>query len=87
LAFLPREGDVGYPHGEDLRAGSPYTPEGITANARLIAAAPDLLMAAQLSLRLLDYLAAEQKGRGEDWIARVPLRAAIEKAVGLEVPA
>lgn len=57
------------------------------ANARLIAAAPDLLAAARLTLRLLEDLTAEQYSRGEDQPARDALRAAIEKAVGPEVPA
>jgi len=47
----------------------------------------DLLAAARLTLRLLENLTAEQYSRGEDQPARDALRAAIEKAVGPEVPA
>jgi len=59
----------------------------VEANANLIVAAPDLLAAARLTLRLLEDLTTEQYSRGEDQPARDALRAAIEKAVGPEVPA
>jgi len=93
VASLPPApgGDIGYLNREDLRAGSPYTSEGIAANARLIAAAPDLLEAAYLALEALTVTAAESAaGSRQAAAARVKAKRAIRRvlrAVSPEVPA
>ena len=50
------------------------------ANARLIAAAPDLLAACELALTLLEDLTTEEFSRGGDRPARVALQAALARA-------
>lgn len=51
-------------------------------NARLIAAAPDLLSAAEEALRVLETLTTEDFGKGRDYGARQHLETAIRKARG-----
>ena len=51
----------------------------LLANARLIAAAPDLLAACTFMLDLLENMTTEQFANGADKAARVALRAAIAR--------
>ena len=66
--------------GKMAAEGLAPTRDMARANAALIAAAPELAEAAQLTLQLLDGLTPEQFERGEDKPAREALRAALQKA-------
>ena len=52
------------------------------ANARLIAAAPEMLTVASALLAKLDTITTEEFSRGEEKTEREALRAAIRKATG-----
>lgn len=59
---------------------------GRPANARLIAAAPDLLEACKAALKTLDWMADLMPNNELATPQRAALRAAIAKAEGREVP-
>lgn len=73
------------PYNAHTEFGSHLSSERRIADARLIAAAPDLLAAAQLGLRIAMgwYENGDYAGSGEDILEEMaPIRAALAKATG-----
>ena len=71
-------------HGQHVITGNDAGPIDArsVADARLIAASPELLAAAGALLAKLDTMTTEEFRRGEEKVEREALRAAIRKATG-----
>ena len=69
-------------HGRDAVGETVYTDTRNPADARLIAAAPDLLAALKGILREHDALQMAEGRTGDRWPAATRARAAIAKATG-----
>ena len=69
-------------HGRDAVGETVYTDTRNPADARLIAAAPDLLAALKGILREHDALQMAEGRTGDRWPAATRARAAITKATG-----
>ena len=69
-------------HGRDAVGETVYTDTRNPANARLIAAAPDLLAALKGILREHDALQMAEGRTGDRWPSATRARAAIAKATG-----
>ena len=69
-------------HGRDAVGETVYTETRNPADARLIAAAPDLLAALKGILREHDALQMAEGRTGDRWPAATRARAAITKATG-----
>ena len=69
-------------HGRDAVGETVYTDTRNPADARLIAAAPDLLAALKNILREHDALQMAEGRTGDRWPATTRARAAIAKATG-----